>query len=42
MVKKQDVKAVGVVVAGVMLAGLIMSQFADFGAVHKARSGFGF
>jgi hypothetical protein len=41
MPKKQDVKAVGVVVVGVLIAGFLMKQFSDVGVVDTARSGYG-
>ncbi|SFN65136.1 hypothetical protein SAMN05216224_108140 [Thioclava dalianensis] len=40
MVKKGDVKAVAVVMVGVMLAGFAMYQFRDIGLVSQARNGY--
>lgn len=40
MVKKGDVKAVAIVMVGVMLAGFAMYQFRDVGLVSDARAGF--
>lgn len=40
MVKKGDVKAVAIVMVGVMLAGFAMYQFRDVGLVNDARAGF--
>lgn len=39
--KKADFKLVGLMTAGVMLAGYLMYQFRDVGPVDQARSGFG-
>jgi len=41
MLKKTDVKAVAVVVVGVMLAGFIMFQFRDVQLIGTARDGYG-
>lgn len=38
--KKGDVKAMAIVVGGVMVAGLIMSQFRRVGLIDQARSGY--
>lgn len=40
MVKKGDVKAVAVVMVGVMLAGFAMYQFRDIGLIGQARNGY--
>lgn len=40
MPKKSDIKAVGAVVIGVVLAGLIMAKFNDVGIIGAAHSGF--
>ena len=40
MLKKTDVKLLGVVTAGVVLAGFLMNQFADVAVVANARDGF--
>ncbi|WGT50156.1 hypothetical protein [Thioclava nitratireducens] len=40
MIKKQDVKAVGVVMVGVLLAGFVMYQFRDVSAVAQASNGY--
>ena len=41
MPKKGDIKAVGTIVAGVMLAGWVMYQFRDVGPIGQARAGYG-
>lgn len=41
MPKKSDIKAVAIVVAGVLAAGYIMYQFRDVGMIDEARSGYG-
>jgi hypothetical protein len=38
---KSTLKHVGIVAAGVMLAGFVMAQFSDVGVVAQARHGFG-
>lgn len=40
MLKKQDVKSVGLVAAGVMLAGFVMFHARDFGLVAQMRAGY--
>ena len=40
IVNKSDVKAVGAVVVGVMLAGWVMSQFGNVSLIAQARSGY--
>lgn len=39
--KKSDVKSVAIVTVGVLIAGLVMSQFADLPGVSDARQGYG-
>lgn len=41
MPKKQDLKAVGIVAVGVMLAGFVMFQFRDVQLVAQASAGYG-
>lgn len=38
--KKADVKAVGIVVAGVAIAGFLMHQLRGIGPVAQARAGY--
>lgn len=40
MPKKQDIKAVGLVVVGVMIAGFAMHQFRDIDLIAQSRHGF--
>lgn len=40
MLKKQDVKSVGLVAVGVMLAGFAMFQLRDVGLIAQARAGY--
>lgn len=40
MLKKQDVKGVGLVMVGVMLAGIAMYQLRDVGLIAQARAGY--
>ncbi len=40
MLKKQDVKSVGLVAVGVMLAGFVMYQLRDVSVVAQARAGY--
>jgi hypothetical protein len=40
MPKKTDLRAVGVVTVGVMLAGFIMYQLREFQTVRQASAGF--
>lgn len=39
--RKSDVKAMLMVTAGVMVAGILMYQFRDVGIVAQARDGYG-
>lgn len=39
--RKSDVKAMGMVIAGVMVAGMLMYQFRDVGLIAQARDGYG-
>jgi hypothetical protein len=41
MPKKSDLKAVGVVTVGVMLAGFLMFQLREIRTVQQASAGFG-
>ena len=41
MVKRADVKMVGLVALGVMVAGLAMWQFRDVALIGDARNGYG-
>ncbi|WP_255729313.1 MULTISPECIES: hypothetical protein [unclassified Epibacterium] len=40
MLKKQDVKSVGLVTVGVMLAGFVMYQLRDVSVIAQARAGY--
>lgn len=40
MLKKQDVKSVGLVAVGVMLAGYAMFQMRNIGIVAQMRAGY--
>lgn len=40
MLKKSDVKSVGLVAAGVMLAGFAMFHMRDIGIVAQMRAGY--
>lgn len=42
MLKKGDLKAVGIVAVGVILAGYIFNQFGDLPVVTDARDGYGY
>ena len=41
MPKKNDVKAVGYVVVGVLIAGFLMQQLRDVALIADARDGYG-
>lgn len=41
MPKKTDIKAVGIVVVGVILAGFVMNKFRDVEMVGQSRNGYG-
>lgn len=38
--KKADMKLFGIVLGAVLAAGMVMSQFDDFGPVASARRGY--
>lgn len=39
-VNKTDIRAVGAVVVGVLLAGAVMSSFGNVALIARARSGY--
>lgn len=42
MLKKQDIKGVGIVVAGVLIAGFVMHKLTGTGVIDQSRAGYNY